>query len=401
MNLVLKILWSPCSGQAGKHPCLYCNIELGDLRAGAEITPGALNDRTLSSIKEQYSKFKESGSNKKQGKEFANCVRPVLLEIEIENVVPMYLHVNLGITVKHHELLKAETHKLDEMVALQLAMNDECRKTGLTLFDDYVDDRRVLASLMKERQRIADSLMAYTIPKDERNNYKALLIDYDEQIEEEKTRLQDKHLTTGAGPIVNSIDSVLSKHGIQPQAYHGGTFNGNHSHKYMNEKVFTDITNRICEKTAKLTTDVKTIEASKGVKEKFDQINLAYSQVHKNISHTKPISHKIQDELQADIDSYMKLYKTFFPEQNVLPKMHILQDHCVNFIRSTGFGLGLLGEQGGELLHSTLSKFEQRSQGIRNDKKRMRCQLEAHHLSNSAEVREKFPRIQSRGRSKN
>ena len=389
------------SGQAGKFPCLWCNIELGDMRAGAEITPGALNDRTLSSIKDQYSKFKESGSIMKNAKEFSNCVRPVLLEIDIENVVPMYLHVNLGITVKHHELLKIETHKLDAMLAEQFAKDKQYRQTGCTQFDKYVDEKRELTQLVTERQRIADALTGYTIPKKERSAYKAKLLEFDANIEDVKEKLKGKHLTPGVGPLVNSIEGFLADHGIQPQAYHGGTFNGNHSHKYMNEKVFTDITDRICAKTEKLSKHKEIIQAAGKLKDKFDKINRAYSRIHIKISHTKPIDQETQDQIQSDIDSYIKLYKTSFPDQNVLPKMHILQDHCVNFIRSTGFGLGLLGEQGGELLHCTLSKFEQRAQGIRNDKKRMRSQLEAHHLSNSPTVREKFPQIKSRKLSKN
>ena len=167
------------SGQGGKHPCLWCNILLGDMRTGAAITAGAMNDRTLSSIKRQYSKFKEDGSILKNAREYANCVRPVLLDIDIEMVVPMYLHITLGVIVKHHELLKLETHKLDEMLADKLSRDDQFIETGYTQFDQHVNDKRELTEIMKKRQETADALTGYTIPTEERNTYKDRLIEYD------------------------------------------------------------------------------------------------------------------------------------------------------------------------------------------------------------------------------
>ena len=51
----------------------------------------------------------------------------------------------------------------------------------------------------------------------------------------------------------------------------------------------------------------------------------------------------------------MTLYHKNFI-QKVSPKHHILDHHLTTFIKKLKFGLGLLGEQGGELLHSMIRK---------------------------------------------
>ena len=46
---------------------------------------------------------------------------------------------------------------------------------------------------------------------------------------------------------------------------------------------------------------------------------------------------------------YMTFYRARFPEVRIIPKQHILEAHCVRWIRRWGFGLALHGEQGGEV----------------------------------------------------
>ena len=51
--------------------------------------------------------------------------------------------------------------------------------------------------------------------------------------------------------------------------------------------------------------------------------------------------------LEFRIDQYLKYYREIKPGQ-IYPKLHILESHCVDFIKRWGYGLGLHGEQGGE-----------------------------------------------------
>ena len=47
------------------------------------------------------------------------------------------------------------------------------------------------------------------------------------------------------GPLCTHIDIVLEKSRIKKQAYHGGTFTGNHCHRYLKDKVFEHLTSDI------------------------------------------------------------------------------------------------------------------------------------------------------------
>ena len=91
----------------------------------------------------------------------------------------------------------------------------------------------------------------------------------------------------------------------------------------------------------------------------------------------------------------MSRYREYFPDR-LIPKMHILEHHCLPFIETFGFGLGLLGEQGGESVHASMSVIEKRTSGIRNPVKRMRLTVEAHYVQNSPSLRVLFPEIKKR-----
>ena len=47
----------------------------------------------------------------------------------------------------------------------------------------------------------------------------------------------------------------------------------------------------------------------------------------------------------------MHYYRETFPSSTVLPKMHMLEEHVVPFIRRWKIGFGLSGEQGAESIH--------------------------------------------------
>ena len=104
----------------------------------------------------------------------------------------------------------------------------------------------------------------------------------------------------------------------------------------------------------------------------FNSLNTALSNVHKAISHTKPIEHSYLPDMQSSIDTYMSIYRKTF-SQKVIPKQHLLERHCIPYIRQQTFGLGLLGEQGTQLNHQAMSKLErERAFGIPNELDRLK-----------------------------
>ncbi|GFO43533.1 hypothetical protein PoB_007003800 [Plakobranchus ocellatus] len=67
--------------------------------------------------------------------------------------------------------------------------------------------------------------------------------------------------------------------------------------------------------------------------------------------------------LQSYINTYKEQYRIHFP-QNLIPKQHILEHHVIPHIKRFGFGVGLLGEQGTEASHQSISKITTRALGI-------------------------------------
>ena len=63
-------------------------------------------------------------------------------------------------------------------------------------------------------------------------------------------------------------------------------------------------------------------------------------------------------DMQRSIDEYMAFFRSRFHTARISPKQHILEVHCVDFMQNTGFGLGLLGEQGGEA-HALINLIKQ------------------------------------------
>ena len=52
--------------------------------------------------------------------------------------------------------------------------------------------------------------------------------------------------------------------------------------------------------------------------------------------------------IETKIDKFLEYYRDSFPQATVLPKMHMLE----SFLKQWKIGLGFLGEQGAESIHS-------------------------------------------------
>ena len=65
----------------------------------------------------------------------------------------------------------------------------------------------------------------------------------------------------------------------------------------------------------------------------------------------------------------MSFYRLNFPEVRIIPKQHILENHCLDFITQWGFGLALHGEQGGEESHATINLWKSRTFGLQTEAK--------------------------------
>ena len=65
------------------------------------------------------------------------------------------------------------------------------------------------------------------------------------------------------------------------------------------------------------------------------------------------IIHCINHHLEHAIATFMAHFRATFPGENIPIKMHMLEDHAVDWIRSNQhIGFGLMGEQGAESIHA-------------------------------------------------
>ena len=80
------------------------------------------------------------------------------------------------------------------------------------------------------------------------------------------------------------------------------------------------------------------------------------------------------------IDGFLSYYRSTFPSSSVLPKMHILEDHVIPWVKTWKVGCGFMGEQGAESLHARFNYIEMAYNNMRDRVERLKVLLKNHHL---------------------
>lgn len=166
---------------------------------------------------------------------------------------------------------------------------------------------------------------------------------------------EDTKLPLLSGPVTSNLETVLNKHKIAVQAFHGRSFIGNHCHKILQLPVYEDICNSIVQKTFKLTDDTACLATVDDISEKFKELYRLFADGHRLISHRRPIVQSQLPTIERAIRKYMAYFRHHFPHKRITQKQHILECHCLDWIEKWGYGLGLHGEQGGESSHAAVN----------------------------------------------
>lgn len=77
----------------------------------------------------------------------------------------------------------------------------------------------------------------------------------------------------------------------------------------------------------------------------------------------------------------MNNWRINWPTRNIGPKLHMLEDHVVDFIRKWHIGLGFYGEQGGEGIHHAFKHMSRSYNGIKNEQDRLKYVMQQHLLT--------------------
>ena len=375
------------SGACGNYPCLWCLTKKSDI----QCKQGQQPERTLASLSEDHRRFINFGKgDKKCASCYNNCIHSPLLDIPLDRVTPPYLHCLLGITKRHHTLLEDAADELDRLV-----FRDDVTKTvEIERFKQYGGN---YARVTKKTAKLDFYKTCHTLA--DNNDVKKKWQLKADKMETEISPLGKTDLKKRYGPICSTLDAVLNKNKITPQAYHGRSFIGNHCHKYFKTDVHKQLTRHLLKTTLKHTDKLNIRDQVFMFKTKLDSINIAFSNIHKLISTTAPMTDDRITNIQQKIEQYMKLYRHNFPSK-VLPKHHILEHHCIPFIQKHRFGLGLLGEQGGELLHSTIGKIQKRTRAMRDESSQLKTTMNLHLLQTSQHIQSLIPPKRKRVSSK-
>ena len=79
----------------------------------------------------------------------------------------------------------------------------------------------------------------------------------------------------------------------------------------------------------------------------------------------------------------MSFYRATFPQATVLPKMHILEDHTVPWMRRWHLASGLMGEQGAESIHAHIHRLENQYCGIVNPLNRIKYVVNEYNIESA------------------
>ena len=175
------------------------------------------------------------------------------------------------------------------------------------------------------------------------------------------------------------------------QAYHGRSFVGNHCHKYLQPSVTNDICQSVVEKTFQLSDSVEVQTQAHDIASKFQILNEFFARVHKHIAHALPTTDEEINKLDSDIIRYMDFYRTSFGKHRIIPKQHILECHSTYFMRIWKFGLGFLGEQGGEETHAFINELKVRVRGIVDPEQKIRVLMKEQLTIVSPRVKAAMP----------
>lgn len=374
------------SGACGTYCCIWCYTATKDIQ-NINNDACTVKKRKLSTIKRFVHLFQTTGKGKKnKAAEYFNCIKIPIMNFPLTNVCPPYLHILLGVVKRHHVLLEIECNKLDTTIAWHIARSN--RELDEGPFNNFVQALRQIVVLQEERKQIIDRLemcnddMPLAQLQRQENRLLKNLQEIDVRI---RVARKSTKLELLSGPITSQLDSVLQQNNIKVQAFHSRSFIGNHCHKYLQQRVYTHLSNSVGISAAALCDKPSVINRAAQVSQKFIQLNDLFSQVHQAVSHCRPIKQEEVPQIQEQIDKYMQFYRANFPKK-VIPKMHFLEEHVGPWILRWGSGLGRHGEQGGESIHATFNRLNVTMGGIRNELSKLMAVMKEHQTRCAPEI---------------
>ncbi|XP_071796167.1 uncharacterized protein [Asterias amurensis] len=401
-------------GCNARYCCIYCKASK-EMMQKPLAERGLSPARSLNDIKDNHQHFLKSGAKRSQAKDISfSVVSEPLIPIEVDHVILPSLHISLGVFKKLFDLFESDCHRLDEhLFKLRAQVEDEDEDEDEDEHRDTNFDVQIATSV-KQRNHIAEQLTKKKSRLEELEDDLPLYVfqhteqqDVDAEFRQMATETYqlrvDVHgleiemnradLAYGTGPVVSSLDKVLSRFHVQRQAYHGKSFVGNHVHRCCTVEVIEALTAAPMKVMLENMTDDVPLAAherllmeSANIKKKYSDIFLKFADVHHGINHARAISPQELNQIDICIKEFLNSFRASFPSSNISPKLHLLEDHAVEQLRKFRVGFGLLNEQGGELIHTDFNRTGRVVHGMRDPLQRLMAVMRRHLVGTTPEV---------------
>lgn len=167
---------------------------------------------------------------------------------------------------------------------------------------------------------------------------------------------------------------------VERQAYHGKSFVGNHAHKMLQHKNLIKLCNSlpiiVCQ-LGFVGTEIHE-EAIKACSD-FKKLFMKYSLCHNLMNSSNKFDDEKLSQLDGAIKELMSFFRSTWPNVSMTPKLHMLEDHILQFITKWRVGLGLYNEQGGEGIHPKFNDLHRQFCRMKPNRRRLFSMLKEHH----------------------
>ena len=405
------------SGASGKYPCLFCHCnktEIQDSRTAVLATK-----RTLETLKSNHEDYVAHGSNIQSAKKYNNVIRPSLFPIEPKDVCIPVLHLDLGIYLWLYKSLLKETDEFDLRLA-KLDVDIESSASFKVVCELQAKKNSTQAKVAYYKQQAEDiqqqvhwrivqsQSMSPGTPEHVQavgqinalhRNWTTVsnaVKGFDEEVKSIEAKLTKARVHQG--PCSTSLEKVLQKHTVERQAYHSGSFVGNHVHKCLKGHVIEELTAAPLQmlKSTFLPESVPTALSypqhvdlllldAEQMQARYSSLMKSYAICSRAFSQCTAVTEEQIKAFEAEVKTFMSLVRAEIRDRlnkPITPKLHMLECHTAPCMRRFGVPLGLLGEQGGESIHARFNNLRSACDNMPNKVDRLRV-LETQYLTST------------------
>ena len=395
------------SGSSGVRPCLFCLCTKTEIQK--HIPTQSTTPRTLQQLTHDHTAFVAAGSVHTNAKLFNNVIRPAIVNIELDDVCVPVLHLDLGIFPWIFKAMQQDAEALDLLLARHCTDPTISSNAAISaIASKQLELEQKQQNLQAEEQQgaVAHTQLQWIVLQAENAEPGSAAYDQFTAIATLLHHQWSQHQQAAAtvksdidklekdlqaanvrdGPCSASFEPVLKSHRIERQAYHSGAFIGNHIHKALQSTTTAEIVSAPLvtlhqqfnpDQSPMVFTQAQhqLLLKAEELRERYSELFMTYSKCRSVFAGTSKVTEHDLVALQEDVSTFMRLVRANIvtrQKKTITPKLHLLEHHTLPCMKRFGVALGLLGEQGGELVHHRFNTLKASLQNTAKDTDRLR-----------------------------